>query len=328
LVDILEASANRGAEMVKQILTFARGASGQRVRLQFRETLSDLEKIVRETFPRNLSIQFHVPRDLWPVFGDATQLHQVLLNLCVNARDAMPEGGTLTLRAANVAGGATRQILLEVTDTGPGVPEEIREKIFDPFFTTKEVGKGTGLGLSTVQTIIKNHGGSISVGSNAGQGATFRLLLPATDPEPAQAMRGAEYELPRGRGELVLVVDDEAGIRTVAQRTLENFGYRVVVGVHGNDGLAVFRKNQNEIAAVVTDLMMPVMDGPAMIRELRNLAPQLPIIAVSGLAAQENLARAREAGVQAFLSKPYTAEVLLRTLASLLAKPDGPASAT
>jgi PAS domain S-box-containing protein len=319
LIDILEASANRGAEMVKQILTFARGAEGQRAPLQVREILRDLEKIIRETFPRSLSIRIHAARDLWSILGDATQLHQVLLNLCVNARDAMPECGTLILRATNLADGENRQIVLEVSDTGPGIPPDIREKIFDPFFTTKEVGKGTGLGLSTAQAIIKSHGGSISVRQENGEGSTFRILLPAIVPKPTAATDDSEHELPRGRGELVLVVDDESGIRAVTQRMLQDFGYRVMVAVHGSDGLAIFRKNQGEIAAVITDLMMPVMDGPTLIRELRSLAPALPIMAVTGLAAHDNLTRAREAGAGAFLSKPYTAEILLRALSSLLA---------
>jgi PAS domain S-box-containing protein len=325
LVDIVEASANRGAEMVKQILVFARGAEGRRVRLELRPILDDLEKIIRETFPRNLRIEFHTARDLWPVLGDQTQLQQLLLNLCVNARDAMPEGGSLILRASNVTeSGATsgahpsRHVLIEASDTGSGIPELIREKIFDPFFTTKRVGHGTGLGLSTAQAIAKNHGGSIRLRTEVGAGTTFGILIPATTLAPNEPQGQVGQPLPRGNGQLILVVDDEAGIRSVTQRTLENFGYRVVVAKNGGDGLAVFERNQNDVAAVITDAMMPMMDGPAMIRELRAKKPHLPIIAVTGLLSAENMGRLRQAGVQSILSKPFTAETILQAVAELV----------
>ncbi len=325
LVDIVEASANRGAEMVKQILVFARGTEGRRSRLELGRILDDLEKIMRETFPRNLTIDVRVARDLWPVIGDSTQLHQLLLNLCVNARDAMPGGGTLFLHASNLAD-ADRlpdtppgpQVVLEVSDTGHGIPEGIQEKIFDPFFTTKEVGEGTGLGLSTVQVIVKNHGGSVRFRTGMEKGTTFGVVLPATTATSTDAAAHAGQTLPCGRGELILVVDDESSVRAVTQRILDNFGYRVVVAKNGGDGLAVFSRNQAEIAAVITDIMMPMMDGPTMVYALRQIAPALPIIAVTGLVAAENLSRIREAGVQTILSKPYTAETLLRTLAGLL----------
>jgi len=323
LVDIVEASANRGAEMVKQILLFARGAEGRRSRLALGVVFRGLEKIIRETFPRNMSVEVRPVRDLWPVLGDATQIHQLLLNLCVNARDAMPGGGTLTIQASNVAEAGEVSgpgVLLEVTDTGCGIPEEIRDKVFDPFFTTKKVGEGTGLGLSTVQVIVKNHGGSVHFESESGKGSTFRVLLPAATSAGTERTEADRKAPPSGRGEMVLVVDDESSVRSVTQRTLESFGYRVVVAKNGSDGLAAFARNQAEITAVITDLMMPVMDGPAMIRELRLQAPALPIIAVTGLVAAENLDRVREAGVQMILAKPYTAETILHALAGLLGR--------
>jgi PAS domain S-box-containing protein len=330
LVHIVEASANRGAEMVRQILVFARGAEGRRNQVAPHRILEDLVHIIRETFPRNLHIHSHLARDLWPILGDATQLHQVLLNLCVNARDAMPDGGTLTLRASNLVvdgpgafpdAPAGPHVLLEVSDTGAGIPEEIQERIFDPFFTTKEVGKGTGLGLSTVQVIVRNHGGVISLRSKLGRGTTFRILLPATGLDGTENLAGTAVELPMGQGEMVLVVDDETGIRMVTQRALENCGYRVVVAKNGSDGLAVFARHQAEIAAVISDLMMPVMDGPTMIEELRRRAPKLPIIAVTGLVAPDLLARIREAGVQTLVPKPFTSETLRRALAAALLAP-------
>jgi CheY-like chemotaxis protein len=254
----------------------------------------------------------------------------VLLNLCVNARDAMPEGGKLVVRSENLVlteedailhpdQGPGKYVLLRVSDTGTGIAESIREKIFDPFFTTKEPGKGTGLGLSTVQAIIKNHNGTINVVSEVGRGTTFNILLPATETNRVDAAVGVENQLLRGRGELILVVDDEAGVLMITQRTLENYGYRVVTAKNGADGLTVFLPNRHDIAAVITDVMMPVMDGPTMIREIRRFCPDFPIIATSGLSGQEYLAKAHDAGVQAFLAKPYTAEAILRSIANLLA---------
>ena len=330
LVDILEASAIRGAEMVKQILTFARGVEGKRVRLDAREIIREVEKIAAETFPRLLTIRAAVARDLWPIVGDATQLHQVLLNLCVNARDAMPGRGLLTLRGGNLRLDRTRAlrhpglkpgcyVTIDVSDTGTGIPEAIQEKIFDPFFTTKEVGKGTGLGLSTAQAIIKSHGGMLTLSSERGKGTTFHIFLPAAVDGPETANPTTPAGPSRGHGECILVVDDEELIRLITKRTLESYGYRVVTASDGAEGLAAFSQRPSEIAAVITDLTMPVMDGWTMITALRQLSAEVPIITASGMAVQENRARARKAGAQAFLAKPYTTEMLLETLREVLA---------
>lgn len=329
LLDIGETSARRGADMVKQILAFARGTEGPRVRLELRRILQDLEKLVRETFPRNLTVRFHPARDLWPVIGDATRLHQVLLNLCVNARDAMPGGGLLNVRASNFVTDEAfidrnpeivpgSYVQLEVSDTGGGIPEAIRARIFEPFFTTKGIDKGTGLGLSTAQGIVRSYGGRIDVRSSGEDGTTFRILLPATEPEkPVPAMERAKVAA-AGDGKLILVVDDEAGVREVTRRMLESFGYRVLAAKNGAEGLVAYAEHREEIVLVITDLMMPIMDGPAMVVELRRQSAELPVIAVTGLAAAENRTRAREAGVQAFLTKPYTGEMLVRAIDELL----------
>jgi CheY-like chemotaxis protein len=265
------------------------------------------------------------------IVGDPTQLHQVLVNLCLNARDAMPNGGTLSLHAENVELDAQYaglnpeaspgpHIFLQVEDNGVGMAPEILEKIFDPFFTTKEVGKGTGLGLSTSAAIVKSHGGFIHAYSEPGKGSKFKIYLPAKIGPPSETTAVQMAELPRGNGELILVIDDEASARQITSQTLEAFGYRVVVASDGADALAIYANQRNEIAVVLTDMMMPVMDGAATIRVLRRMNPELPIIAASGLSANGYVARATSLGVKHFLPKPFTAEALLKVLREILTK--------
>ena len=329
LLSIISASARNGAEMVRQILSFARGVEGRRVELQLRHLIREVENLISETFLKNIQVRTIVPHDLWTVVGDPTQFHQVLVNLCVNARDAMPEGGTLTLSAENVTldehfAGLDGEahpgayVLLQVEDTGTGIPAEVIAQIFDPFFTTKEVGKGTGLGLSTTLTIVKSHGGFIRVESKLGRGSKFSIYLPAeSGPGPGAGPEGAaeaQAELPCGHGELILVVDDEAAVRQITEQTLQLFGYRVVLAADGIGAVATYTRERGEIAAVITDLNMPVMDGFATIQILRRLNPQLPIIATTGLAVENQLSRMAELGITHFLRKPCTAEALLKVL--------------
>jgi PAS domain S-box-containing protein len=328
LFGTLEASARRGADMVKQILTFARGVEGERMLLQPRHLLKDVEKIATETFPKTIQIRTDAASDLWSVSGDATQLHQVLLNLGVNARDAMPHGGVLTLGAANVEIDSDYArlnvdaklgpyVVLSVTDTGTGMPPAVIEKIFEPFFTTKEVGKGTGLGLSTSHAIVKSHGGFVHVYSEVGKGTVFKVYLPAvrvaTDRAPVQAR-----ELPAGKGELILVVDDEASIREITKETLESYGYRTLVAGDGAEAIALFAGAKKDVCVVLTDMRMPFMDGMATIRALRKLAPTIKVIATSGLDQDGAEASAGAGVIEAFLHKPYTAEKLLTTLKEIL----------
>jgi PAS domain S-box-containing protein len=341
ILDTVHTSARRGADLVRQVLTFARGLDGQRVAINLRHLLGDLERIVAETFPRNVRITAEVPNNLWPIVGDPTQLHQVLLNLAVNARDAMPAGGTLTFAAANITldaqyagtsegARAGPHVVVKVTDTGTGIPVEIRDRIFEPFFTTKVVGKGTGLGLATVHAIVKSHGGFVNVYSEVGRGTTFKIYLPADEALRATPSEMAPVELPRGQGELVLVVDDEFSIRSITQQTLEAFGYRVITARDGAEAVAVFAHQTKDIAVVVIDMMMPVMDGPATIQVLLRLNPDVRVIAASGLNANENVARATGVGVTDFLPKPYTAETMLKLLHDVIRRPAGgkPASAS
>jgi CheY-like chemotaxis protein len=293
--------------------------------------LRDVEKIVTDTLPRDIQVSAVIPPDLWSVRGDPTQLHQVLLNLCVNARDAMPDGGRLVISAQNmmldehyVAMNAEAQpgpyVFLQVEDSGIGMTPEVIRKIFDPFFTTKDLGKGTGLGLSTSLGIVRSHAGFIRVYSELGKGTTFKIYLPAQmQGSPATRITEAE-EMPRGNGETILVVDDESSVLQITQQTLEAFGYRVLLACDGSEALALYTRHGKEIALVLTDMMMPVMDGVATVRVLRKLNPELSIIAASGLSANGHTAKVAGLGVKHFLPKPYTAETLLRTLKEALAE--------
>lgn len=326
---MIESSAERGAEMVKQVLTFARGVEGKRQAVSVADLVGELEKIVSETFPRQIRLVAHLGSDLYPLYADPVQLHQVLLNLCVNARDAMPEGGTITVTANNLRMDARYAaldfeahegpyVLLDVEDTGSGIPADAMEQIWDPFFTTKELGKGTGLGLSTSLAIVRSHGGFMRAESEPGRWTRVRVYLPA-DAVPAAAPEPtATVGMPRGRGELILVVDDESVIRNITRKILENFGYRVVVACDGVEALAIYGELKGAIRLVLTDMMMPVMDGPATINRLLALDPALPIIAASGLDVSSTTAHAFHEEVKAVLSKPFTAEALLRTVREVL----------
>jgi len=323
LLDAIDRSALHVADLVRQALSFARGVEGNRLEVRINHLVRDVERTARDTFLKHIDVRTSVPADLWRVVGDPTQLQQVLVNLCVNARDAMPTGGRLIITGENVTLDANDEalhveakagpyVLVRVEDCGIGIAPEDLERIFDPFFTTKEVGKGTGLGLSTSLAIVESHGGFVRVYSEPGNGSKFNVYLPAhtgfSDDEQDRAV-----ELPRGHGELVLVVDDEPSIRQITQKTLEAFGYRVLVATDGADAVAIYARRTDEIAVVLTDMMMPVMDGAATIRVLRKLNPAVRVIAASGLV---NNGHGAVAGLEIrhFLPKPYAADALLTVL--------------
>lgn len=325
MLETMRNSAHRGADMVKQILSFSRGVSGDHVVLQLKHLISDMEKFARSTFPRSIQVRMKIPRDLFPILGDATQLHQVLLNLYVNARDAMPVGGTLQVEAANIhidESHPNRQvtgphIALTVSDTGHGMPPEVLDKIFEPFFTTKELGKGTGLGLSTVMGIVKTHRGFVTVSSEVGRGTSFRVFLPAADSK-ASAPAQKRQPPPSGSGELILVVDDEKAILEMTKLMLEAYNYRVLTAFDGVEAIDLFTKNRDEIKAVVTDMMMPNLNGPQLVRKLQELAPDLKVIGVSGLGSEASLNKAGKEFVKSFLRKPFSPESLLVKLREIL----------
>ncbi|MHA3769905.1 PAS domain S-box protein [Verrucomicrobiota bacterium sgz303538] len=329
MLGMIESSAERGAEIVKQVLTFARGVEGERVLLQPKHLIGEIVKILVQTFPRNIDLQPQYPADLWTVTGDATQLHQVLLNLCVNARDAMPKGGVLTIAAENIevdqnfarmnAGAQLGDhVVLRVTDTGVGMTPETMDKIFEPFFTTKDVGKGTGLGLATVLGIVKSHGGFLTVQSKVEHGTTFRIFIPATRHVSEGGGQNGASTVVRGRGELVLVVDDEMPIREALVQTLQDHGYRAYTAEDGSDALALYVQRPGEIDVVLTDLAMGLMDGLALVRSLRRFDPKARVIVSSGHCDTEQSSLLASLGVRTFLDKPYNAAKLLRALRETL----------
>ncbi|MFQ4137571.1 response regulator [Nodosilinea sp. PGN35] len=322
-LDILEASAQRGADLVKQILAFTRGVEGKRFALQVNHLLADIRQLVQQTLPRSITVYTEVPEHLWPVWGDPTQLHQVFMNLCVNARDAMAAGGSLRITAENLTldhDSAQRHLQAQpglyvrvtVADTGTGMEPGVLNQIFDPFFTTKAPGQGTGLGLSAVLGIVESHGGFIDVQSQVGQGSLFQVYLPATfEPSPAAA---SPPDLLDGGQATVLVVDDEPAVCAAVRTVLELHNYRVVVAHGGQDAIALVSEHPDTIHTVLMDLMMPTMDGFATIPLLKRISPDLRVIAMSGLNSIDAVARAEQQGFQGFLPKPFTHQELLQRI--------------
>lgn len=331
----IEESANLGAALVRQVLSFARGIDGARISIDLDRVVSDVARIVRDTFPKNIILRTDVRNGTWPLRGDPTQVHQVLLNLCVNARDAMARGGTITISVENVEIDETyaamspqaspgRHIRIAVEDTGTGIPREIIDRIFDPFFTTRPVGEGTGLGLSNVASIVRGLGGFVTVYSEPGHGSTFRIHLPSSEIDDTDSPADDTPETPephRGAGQLILVVDDDESVRIVTQKTLIRFGYHVVTAVDGADAVAIYARRGEEIDLVLTDMRMPVMDGPATVLALKRINPGVRIIAASGLDSSWGGATATHGEVKRFLEKPYSAARLLEAVHLVLNEP-------
>lgn len=319
LLDTVHQAARRAAAIVRQLLDFSRGREGSRQSMPVAPVFREAIAFLRETLPRKIVIKSSIQKGLWPVVADSTQLHQVLVNLCVNARDAMPCGGTLSLTAENIEcdgvalPGAQngRFVLLTVADTGVGMAPGIIDRIFDPFFTTKEPGSGTGLGLSTVAGIVKNHGGCVTVYSEMGVGSSFHVYLPAAELLDKRK-RAPEEPAPEGRGEWILLVDDEPAILASVSGLLRSRNYRVLTAREGREALEVWRIHAAEVALVVTDTMMPGMGGPQLAGELRRAAPKLPLIATTGLENEEKVRDYAAQGVTDVIVKPYDPEEFMR----------------
>jgi PAS domain S-box-containing protein len=330
ILQMVADSAQRGADIVGQVLSFARGLEGRRTEVQPKLLFKELESIIKDTFPKDIQLRFSIPNDVWTLFGDPTQVHQILLNLCLNARDAMPDGGSLIIGAENqildeahVKMGsevkAGRFVCITVTDSGTGISLDIIQKIFEPFFTTKELHKGTGLGLSTVMAIVKNHEGVVNVYSEPGKGTTFKVYLPAMEPNSEGRTNATQQILiPRGNGETILVVDDETSILAITAQTLEHFGYRVLSANDGAEAVAIYAEKKNEIAVVLTDMMMPIMGGTSLVSVLLRINPAIKIVRSSGLSSYGMGTAFSDTGLNHFLTKPYTAETLIKTIRAIL----------
>jgi len=320
--EMIQSDAERCAAMVRQILAFVRGSDAGRASVQIRHLLADLHRMIAQTFPATVECQVTTDPELWPVSADVTQLYQVLLNLAVNARDAMPDGGRLRIEARNTTIDAAHaqlnpeassgpHVVIRVADDGPGIPPEIVQRIFDPFFTTKAEGSGTGLGLATVLQVVRAHGGFIDLRSNPGEGTQFTVYLPAGTVADAGESAEVPAALPHGHNELVLVVDDEAALREITKATLESFGYRVVLAGDGAQAVARCAEHGGALALMVTDLQMPHLDGLSAIRAVRTLRPDLPVIAVSGSPDEQQAVGRSGLEVQGILAKPLSAAALL-----------------
>jgi PAS domain S-box-containing protein len=331
MLEIIERSAARGADMVRQVTAFARGVDGeQREELDLDDLLDDVVRIVRSTFPKNIHVHRDATGDVWPTRGDATQLHQVLMNLCINARDAMPDGGALRLRVDNLVVDDRyvthvqqvtpgRYVRIRVADDGTGIDRATLDRLFEPFFTTKAQGEGTGLGLPVSRGIVLGHGGYLDVDSELGVGTTFDVYLPAADAlDAASGPPDDQTDPPGGNGELVLIVDDEAALRAVTRRILESAGYQVIEARNGTEAIELFARRATDVDAIIIDMMMPSPDGPATLHALFEHRPHIPVIAMSGHMASSEVAKAADLGVELFLAKPFTAARLLTTLHGVL----------
>lgn len=326
MIDTMEASTKRGADMVRQLLTFAKGAKGERVLVQPRHLLKEMDKIIKVSFPKNIFTRISFTKECRTVLGDATQLHQVLLNLCVNARDAMPNGGMLTLDADNVEIDAAyasavpnakpgSYVVCRVTDTGTGIPPEVLERIFEPFFSTKGPDKGTGLGLSTVIGIVKGHGGFVQVYSVPGEGSTFAVYLPADHPAVEDTGMTVKSDITfRGNGEIILVVDDELPVCEVLRTVLTSLNFKVVTASDGTEALMQVADRRGDLRAVITDLHMPQMDGLTFVRVLKHMLPAAGVIVTSGHVDDREANEFKSLGVNAILHKPFTEQTLVAAL--------------
>jgi len=329
LLDTAQASIERGIGMLRQLLTFAGGGKAERVSLDVANVVHEVVEMLSHTIPKSITIEEDVSPDLWGVSGDATQLVQVLVNLCVNARDAMPNGGTLRIDARNISWTVDMQhkhpdakagpkVGISVADTGNGIPKESLDRIFDPFYSTKKFGEGTGLGLSTAAGIVRAHGGFIDVYSEIGRGTKMIVYLPAdTSSVPAEGTRAPASAAP-GRGELILVIDDEPMILATMRIMLEENGYRILTANDGEEGLQEFRLAAGKVGAVILDMMMPKMDGVATLKAIRELDPHVPVVLASGLAGPDRVALAQSLGASGFLQKPYSDTEVLEALAGII----------
>lgn len=330
LLDTLVASAQRGAALIQQLLAFAGGIQGERHPIFIRQLIDETRGLLEHTLPKSIRIETKVAESCPAVLGDATEIAQILMNLCINARDAMTDGGALTIEADCVRypknsvlphpeAHSGTYLQLKICDTGSGMTAEVLDRIFDPFFTTKEIGKGTGLGLATVQGIVKSHGGFILVYSEPGCGSSFSIYLPAAVTTESKSDESDQSEIfESGAGRLILIVDDEAVILQITSAVLEGNGYRVITANDGTSAVQKYSEHKSEIDGVLLDMMMPGIDGLQTLEKLRSVDPDVKVIACSGLGTAQREQNAVAGGAMAFLSKPYSDDQLLDTLSRVL----------
>ena len=325
VLENLEETSQRGADIIKQLLFFGKGAEGNKTNIQLNQLITQMVTIISETFPKAISIEKNLPDSLWSVSGDSTQLQQVILNLCVNARDAILNEGVLKVTAENIVidenyvrknseARVGAYVCIEVSDNGTGIPSEIINKIFDPFFTTKERGKGSGLGLSIIIGIVKNHGGFVTVDSQLSRGSKFKIFIPAIKSAQVEILDSLDLPFSKGNGELIMIVDDEWAIVEGARTILEEFGYKVITATNGLEALEKYTIKKEKIKVILTDLNMPVVDGFTLIKTLFELNSSAIIIASSGLLASIKNPGISDLNIKSFLQKPYTSENLLKKI--------------
>jgi two-component system, cell cycle sensor histidine kinase and response regulator CckA len=329
LLQTLAENSQRGRELIAQILSFAKGGSEEHTILQPRHLLTEVLQIAKHTFPKSIETTLQIANsNLWTLSADATQLHQILMNLCINARDAMPAGGELTIMAENIIlsdtypklhpdarGGA--YVAITIADTGVGIAPELLERIFEPFFTTKPLGAGTGLGLSTVSIIVNNHHGFVDVSSQVGKGTQFRVYLPAID---RLAIDTDPANLPKliGKGELILIVDDEPSIREILGTTIESYNYQSITASNSQQAIELYTQHHHKIHTILLDYMMPGGDPRETIARFNSIDPDVRTIVMSGLSAVEIAAKGESEAVEYFLAKPFTTQDLLQALNAVL----------
>jgi len=322
-------SSRRGADLVQRLLTFSRKTEIKPQPLNLNRRINEMVKMLDRTIPKMIDIQLVLAKDLSTINADPTEMDQVLMNLAVNARDAMPDGGNLTIRTEKVfldeeyarrhlGARPGEYVLLSVSDTGHGMDKKTLDRIFEPFYTTKEAGEGTGLGLAMAYGIVTQHGGQIRCYSEPGYGTIFKIYLPALVDEREQLETGTWEALPRGGTETILLVDDEEFVRDLGRKILEQSGYTVLTATNGTDGLNLYKKERRKISLIILDLIMPEMGGKQCLEELLKIDPKARVFIASGFAANGQSKEALETGARGFVGKPYNIRGMLQVVREVL----------
>ena len=326
----IKSASLRAAAIVKQLLNFSRKTDQKLIPIKAVTVIKDSLKFLRSTIPTTIEIQEHMQDDDIVILADSTQIHQIMINLCINASQAMEEtGGILKIsiektiyeaedvkESSDMAQG--NYLKITVSDTGPGISPEIINRIFDPYFTTKEMGKGSGMGLSTVLGIVKNHGGSVYVDNNLGKGSTFTLLFPMVEKKPVNKTE-TDDEYPSGT-ETILFVDDEQAITEMTQKVLEKLGYRVEARLNPIEALDLFQSKPDTFDLVITDMTMPQMTGAKLSEKLKQIQPDIPVIICTGHSSQIDEKKAKQLGISGYIMKPASMSTIAKAVRNVLDK--------